>query len=184
MTDELPEPHPELRDPDWQRHAEKEAWVDYRRDRRRARRARRLTIAAAVLVVLVGGGYALVEWGKTTADHYDGASTGAAAVTTTTPTDLPDFGRVDLSRPFDNTPAQNWAEGIAGLSTPAPAKTGAFSAQQVSSAIDSVKQLITLGFLDRDTLETTPTSTSPCCRKTCAISSRRTSGTPTARRPT
>ncbi|KAA9158566.1 hypothetical protein FPZ12_022250 [Amycolatopsis acidicola] len=153
MTDDLPDPHPELLDPDWQRHAEKEAWVDYRKNRAKARRGRRLTIIAAVLVVLAGGGYAFVQWGRSTSEHYDPASSGGdggAGVTTTppAPTTLPDYARVDLSHPFDNTPAQAWKEGIAGLTIPPAAKTGSFSAQQVGSALDKVRHAIETATLD------------------------------------
>jgi hypothetical protein len=150
------ENHPELMDPDWQRHAEKEAWTDLRRNRRRARRGRRLAIFAVVLVVLAGAGYAFYRWGKTTTEQYTGgpaaASGSIAAATTTAPTDLPDFAHVDLSKPFDNTPAQGWAEGIAGLTVPAATKVGGFSAQQVSSALDQVKQAIAVAQFDSGTL--------------------------------
>lgn len=152
------ENHPDLMDPDWQRHAEKEAWIDARRNRRRAKRGRRLAVFALVLVVVAGAGVVFYRWGKATSDHYAGGSSPASTTTTTTaaatttPTDLPDLARVDLSRPFDNTPAQNWAEGIAGLTVPAAAKVGAFSAQQVSSALDQVKQAIAVAHFDSGTL--------------------------------
>ncbi|GAB2987845.1 hypothetical protein LWP59_09090 [Amycolatopsis acidiphila] len=154
------ENHPELMDPDWQRHAEKEAWVDLQRNRRRAHRGRRLAIFAVVLVVVAGAGFAFYRWGKTTSEQYTDASPAgapvagaASAATTTAPTDLPDFANVDLSRPFENTPAQNWAEGIAGLSIPPATKVGTFSAKQVSSALDQVKQAISVAQFDQDTLD-------------------------------
>ncbi|MTD56917.1 hypothetical protein [Amycolatopsis pithecellobii] len=146
------ENHPGLMDPDWQRHAEKEAWVDQRRTRRRRRRGRRLVIFAVVLVVVAGAGIAVYRWGKASSEHYSG---GGAVSTTTAPapTDLPDFARVDLSRPFENTPAQNWAEGIAGLTVPPATKVGAFSKEQVASALDQVKQAIVVASLDPEVLQ-------------------------------
>jgi hypothetical protein len=104
-------------------------------------------------VVVAGAGFAYYRWGKATSEQYSGASgTSPAMTTTTAPTGLPDFAPVDLSRPFDNTPAQNWAEGIAGLTTPSAAKAGGFTAQQVSSALAQVKQAIMVAHLDQKTL--------------------------------
>lgn len=148
--------HPDLRDPDWQRHAEKEAWIDLRRSRRRSRRGRRLAISAVVLVVVAGGAFGLYRWGKSTTEQYSGGPANAPGLRVTTtntapaPTDLPTWGAVEMSRPFADTPAQNWAEGVAGLTTPPPGKVGA---QQTAAALDSVKQLITAAALDHDTLE-------------------------------
>jgi hypothetical protein len=150
------EDHPELMDPDWQRHAEKEAWIDLRRNRRRARRGRRVAIFAVVLVVVVGAGFAFYRWGKATSEQYTGEPpvAGGSTVLTTraAPTDLPDYAPMDLSRPFDNTPAQNWAAGITGLTVPAATKVGPFSAQQVSSALAQVKQAIAVAHFDTNTL--------------------------------
>ncbi|QRP50928.1 hypothetical protein I6J71_22855 [Amycolatopsis sp. FDAARGOS 1241] len=155
------ENHPDLMDPDWQRHAEKEAWIGLRRSRRRARLRKRVTISAAVLVGLAAAGCAFYAWGRATSEQYPGTpaavaggSTSPAVTTTTTaPTDLPLDAHVDLSRPFDDTPAQNWAEGIAGLTIPPAKAVGSFSAQQVGHAEDEVKQAITVAQFDQDTLE-------------------------------
>ncbi|GHF61967.1 hypothetical protein FHX82_002858 [Amycolatopsis bartoniae] len=152
------ENHPDLKDPDWQKHAVKEAWVDYRRTRRRARLGRRLAITAVVLVVLGGTGFAVYRWGKATSEHYTGsAPTGGsvpADVTTTgpAPSVLPDFAAVDTSHPFADTPAQNWAEGIAGLTVPPATKVGGFSQEQVGAALEQVKQVIAAAQFDQATL--------------------------------
>ncbi|MFI5613454.1 hypothetical protein [Amycolatopsis sp. NPDC051903] len=155
------ENHPDLMDPDWQRHAEKEAWIGLRRSRRRAHLRKRVTISAAVLVGLAAAGFAFYTWGRATSEQYSGAPAAAAAgstssvvtTTATAPTDLPLAAHVDLTRPFDGTPAQNWAEGIAGLSIPPAKPAGSFSAQQVGQAEDEVKRAITLAQFDQDTLE-------------------------------
>src|SRR5262245_21760937 len=103
------ENHPDLMDPDWQRHAEKEAWVGLRRGRRRARLRKRVTISAAVLVGLSAAGFAFYTWGRATSEQYSGTPAAAAAgsaspvvtTTATAPTDLPAAAHVDLARPFD-----------------------------------------------------------------------------------
>ncbi|TNC24374.1 hypothetical protein [Amycolatopsis alkalitolerans] len=147
MDDDGIENHPDLMDPDWQRHAEKEAWVDFRRDRRRASRRRRLSFFGVAAVLVVAAVVGLYRWGKAASEQYAPDSANAAPPTTTAPTDLPDVARVDLSRPFDNTPAQNWAEGIAGLRLPSAATA------ETRSALDQVKQAIALSSLDLDVLE-------------------------------
>ncbi|WP_245783252.1 hypothetical protein [Amycolatopsis sacchari] len=147
------ENHPDLRDPDWQRHAVKEAWVDYRRDRRRAKLGKRLAITAVVAVVLAGAGVAFYYWGKTHAETAADATSGGGTSTTTAPSVIPEFARVDLSHPFDKTPAQNWREGIEGVTFPAAVKVGGFSEKQVATALDQVKQAIVLTSLDADVLQ-------------------------------
>ncbi|MEV6900400.1 hypothetical protein [Amycolatopsis sp. NPDC051372] len=158
MDDYDIENHPDLMDPDWRRHAEKEAWVDLRRNRRRGKWRKWLVTAAVVVVAVVGAGFGLYLWGKSTAEQSTDADVGApaSAVVATTeaaPTELPEDGYVDLTRPFEDTPAQNWAEGIAGLTIPAATKVGSFSAKQVGQAEDQVKQAITVAGLDPDTLD-------------------------------
>ncbi|MBB1159947.1 hypothetical protein [Amycolatopsis dendrobii] len=147
------ESHPDLMDPDWQRHAEKEAWTGLRRDRRRARR-RPAAIWGAVVIVAAAAGFYLWQRGTTPEQV---AGSGPAVLTSTTtapaPTDLPGYGRVDLARPFLNTPAQNWPEGIAGLKIPAPAKVGAFSAKQVGAAQEQVKHAVEVAQFDKNVLE-------------------------------
>ncbi|ATY11200.1 hypothetical protein CU254_12520 [Amycolatopsis sp. AA4] len=148
------ENHPELMDPDWQRHAEKEAWTGLRRQRRRTRWRRLAAIWAAVVVVVAGAGFYL--WKQGTRAEEVAGSTPAAPVSTTTapaPTSLPDSAHVDLSRPFLNTPAQNWPEGIAGLAVPAPAKVGTFSAKQVGDAQEQVKHAVEVAQFDKNVLE-------------------------------
>ncbi|MGW4487581.1 hypothetical protein ACWEOE_27500 [Amycolatopsis sp. NPDC004368] len=151
------EDHPDLMDPDWQRHAEKEAWVGLRRNRRRANRRKWVVTSAVVVVAGAGAVLAFSAWGNATAEHASDADTAlpastSVATTKAAPTELPDLAHVDLTRPFDNTPAQNWAEGIAGVTVPPAAKVGSFSAQQVKAAEDQVKQAITAAQLDQDTL--------------------------------
>ncbi|GAA1027665.1 MULTISPECIES: hypothetical protein [Amycolatopsis] len=154
MDDHNIESHPDLMDPDWQRHAEKEAWTGLRRDRRRARRRRSAAIWGAVVIVVAAAGFYLWKQG-TRAEEVAGSSPAVRTPTTTAPapTDLPDYGHVDLRRPFDNTPAQNWPEGIAGLTVPAPAKVGSFSEKQVGDAQAQVKHAVEVAQFDKEVLE-------------------------------
>ncbi|HJQ47431.1 MAG TPA: hypothetical protein VJ870_14120 [Amycolatopsis sp.] len=151
MSNDGLEDHPELMDPDWQRHAEKEAWTGLRATRRRRRRATRVVVPLTVLVILAGAGYGLYRWGKASSDQYTG-DISAVTPTTTAPTDLAVYAKVDLDHPFNDTPAQNWAEGIAGLTAPPTAKVGTFTAQQTATAVDEVKQAINVAALDPATL--------------------------------
>ncbi|WP_406629933.1 hypothetical protein [Amycolatopsis sp. WGS_07] len=145
------ESHPDLMDPDWQRHAEKEAWTGLRRQHRRARWRRRVVIGAAVVVVAAAAG--VYVWQRGTRPEEIAGPASAPATTAPAPTDLPASAKVDLTRPFDNTPARNWAEGIAGLTVPAPAKVGSFSAKQVGDAQEQVKHAIAVAHFDRNTIE-------------------------------
>ena len=152
MDDNGIEDHPDLMDPDWRRHAEKEARVALRKTRRRSRPARRRAIPLAVLVIVAGAGYGVYRWGKDTSDHYTPGAPPPAAPATTAPTDLPQWGRVDLAHPFNDTPAQAWAEGITGLASPPPGRVGSFGAQQAVAAVEQVKQVISTAALDPATL--------------------------------
>ncbi|WAL64094.1 hypothetical protein ORV05_24325 [Amycolatopsis cynarae] len=151
------ESHPDLQDPEWQRRAMKTAREELRRRQRRTGRGRRLALTAVVLAVLAGGGFAFYRWGVATSDHYSGKSSQPApsrAGTTTAPapSDLPYWGAVDLSHPFDHTPAQNWGQGLAGLAVPQATQVGTFSEKQVSDALTQVLHAIDLAFLDPDVL--------------------------------
>ncbi|WP_020658286.1 hypothetical protein [Amycolatopsis benzoatilytica] len=151
------EKHPDLMNPEWQKHAEREAWIGARQDRRRGRSRKAATIAAVVVVAAAAVGVYL--WTRPAGDQSAASPVPAgslAAVPSTAtpstaapgPTDLPTAASVDLSRPFDNTPAQNWREGIDGLAIPPAAKTGPFSAKQVEQAQQQVKQAIVLAHFD------------------------------------
>ncbi|WP_033289247.1 hypothetical protein [Amycolatopsis jejuensis] len=158
MDDHGIEDHPDLMDPEWQRHAEKEAWVGLRATRRRARVRTWVTLSVAGLVALAAAGIAVYLARRPDSSSGVPAAPAATTATTTTttgsaPTELPDYAHVDLTRPFDKTPAQNWAEGIAGLKTAPAAKVGSFSAAQVAQAEDQVKKAITAAHLDHGTLD-------------------------------
>ncbi|HKS47698.1 MAG TPA: hypothetical protein VJT49_21815, partial [Amycolatopsis sp.] len=127
------------------------------RKRRRARRGKRLAWTAVVLVALLGAGFAVYRWGKATSEHYD-ADAPATTTTPSAPTVLPEIARVDLSKPFDNTPAQAWGDSVDGLSELPAQKIGGFSAAQVQDTHNKVKDVIHASRLDRRMLEGHDTS--------------------------
>ncbi|GAA1960295.1 hypothetical protein [Amycolatopsis minnesotensis] len=153
------ETHPELMDPDWQRYAEREAWTEVRKSRRRRTlrrmrprkpgkpvlRARSWIVGGLVAVVLIGIAVVLVQ---------RSANPDASASRNT----LPDRAKVDLKAPFANTPADAWRDGAAGFTAPAPVAIGGFSAKEVGDAYERVKQVITASDLDRKMLEGHDTS--------------------------
>lgn len=92
-------------------------------------------LVAAILVPVVG---------SRTADSP--AEPGAPA----TPP-LRERARVDLSRPFADTPAAKWGEGIM---VPPAVPVGRYTAEEVATAMTAVRQLIVTARLDRHVLET------------------------------
>ncbi|MDQ0376421.1 hypothetical protein [Amycolatopsis thermophila] len=145
--------HPDLRDPDWQRRAVREARGDLRRQRRRGRIGKRIAWAAGSLVVVAGAVFGLVQWGRSTSAHYDGSAPPPAEIRPTAPSVLPDIAQVDLTRPFAGTPAETWGESVDALTVPPTGPVGRISAAQVQNAVDQVKKAIHAARLDRHTIE-------------------------------
>jgi len=153
------ENHPDLMNPDWQKYAEREAWASVRQDRRRGKGR---TTAVVAAVVLVAAGAAVYLWARSEAADssaslasYGPGPSGVRtpSATAPAPTDLPSEGSVDLARPYDNTPAQNWREGIDGLDIAPATKVGSFSAEQVRGAEDQVKQAVTIAQFEPEVQE-------------------------------
>ena len=69
------------------------------------------------------------------------------------PVALPGVVPFDVARPFDRTSFRDWADGIDGLSIPAPAPVGDFSAAEVATAIGQARQLVAALNLDREVIE-------------------------------
>ncbi|MET9490263.1 hypothetical protein [Nocardia sp. NPDC006630] len=127
----------DLSDDNWAKRVE-------RRELRRLRRRRLLPWMGipAVLAVLITA--ALLYHPHSNALNVNIPLTSAA----------PPAFQVDQARPFDNTPAANWASGAAGIVLPAAAPIGRYSAAQVESAMTRAQQLIVLERLDPHVLET------------------------------
>ncbi|WP_280406567.1 hypothetical protein [Nocardia carnea] len=64
---------------------------------------------------------------------------------------LREYARVDPARPFADTPAAKWGEGIM---VPPAVPVGRYSAEEVATAMTAVRQLIITARLDRHVLET------------------------------
>jgi hypothetical protein len=149
MDDRRIETHPELMDPDWQKHAEREAWTEVKKSKRRngsPRKKRPGLWVSLGLVVLVAGAVALNQLRDTSAN--DNVTTPQNAV----PTALPQYAKVDLAEPFARTPAADWKDGAAGFTVPAPAAIGAFSAKEVAKAYEQVNNAVIQSRLDRKML--------------------------------
>ncbi|REH42742.1 hypothetical protein BCF44_110239 [Kutzneria buriramensis] len=142
------ENHPDLTDAKWLRGAERRARRAARRSRPRkpGPRLSRLVIPT-VLVAFAGALFLLYRVGSVPLP--DAAPTTAPAPPPTSarpdPTTIESTGHVDLTHPFADTPAANWATTI-----PVPAATavGGFTAAQVTAAYQAVQRTSTESRLD------------------------------------
>jgi hypothetical protein len=122
--------------------------------RRRAWRGGRLAAALlAVTLLLVGGGLVWLRFG-----HTAGSSDGSAPVPDTAlgsilgtiaPGDL--FAGASAN-PFLGTPANDWADGAAGIVAPPAEPVGGFTPAQVAAAYATTGELVAAASLDRQTL--------------------------------
>ncbi|WP_328610233.1 hypothetical protein OG943_14260 [Amycolatopsis sp. NBC_00345] len=146
--DDLLDSHPDLVDPEWRKHAQADARLGARKDRRRQRAAnrsrghrrprRRWWIFAAVLTILAVTGALVVLAGRRP----------AAEVAAPNPTAVPILAPVDLARPYAHTPAELWPKGMDGISSPAAAAVGPFKAEAVTDAYAQARRAIVAGRLD------------------------------------
>lgn len=136
MNDGLDD-HPDLADLGWSKREE-------RRALRRARPPRPRPGAAflrkhRVKVVSVGGVLALLVAGVVLISGIDRSATA-------------DRSGLDLTRPFEGTPAADWPEGAAGIVAPDPVALGPHTAEQVAGAYAAVRQLLITARLDRSVI--------------------------------
>ncbi|ASR38042.1 hypothetical protein BAY61_26915 [Prauserella marina] len=105
---------------------------------RRFRHARTVGVVVALAAIVAGGAYAL--------DQYrDTRPPGSYA-------DLA-VSAVDETKPFVNTPAQDWADAADGIVLPKAVAVGGFSAEQVERALADVKAVLVASRLERAMLE-------------------------------
>ncbi|WIV53072.1 hypothetical protein [Amycolatopsis nalaikhensis] len=153
--------HPDLMDPEWRRHAQTDAWLGAKKDRKkfrkqqRPRRGRQWGLVAFVLVLAVTTAV-VIALGQRSSD--EGGGSGTPVPTTVNPTSVAQYAPVDLKHAYARTPADVWTKGIDGITAPAPAAIGSFTAAQVADAYAKVKQVITAARLDPAVLERHDTS--------------------------
>jgi hypothetical protein len=145
--DNLLDSHPDLMDPDWRKHAQTDAWLGAKKDRKQFRKQRKRTgrkprgrwwVLGVFVAILAVTTVAIVLVGRR-APAPDAAPN---------PTRVPQYARVDLARPYANTPADTWPKGLDGITTPASAAIGAFKADAVADAYAKVRQVIAAARLD------------------------------------
>ncbi|EME52051.1 hypothetical protein H074_34868 [Amycolatopsis decaplanina DSM 44594] len=137
------ETHPDLLDPDWRKRAERDARLGAKKDlkrrrkqrpRRRFRMSRRLIVVLFLVLTvgLLGAAAIVVQQMRGSSVPDAGQPPKAAPVRT----------GVDLTRPYDRTPAATWAEGIAGITVPPGQDIGGFTAVEVDAAYRKVTEAI------------------------------------------
>lgn len=136
--------HPDLADPEWRKHAQTDAWLGSKKERRQFRkqqkrgpRRRWWVLAGFVLIV------AVITAGAVLAGHRAPAPPGPP-----NPTHVAQHAPVDLARPYANTPADSWPKGLAGITSPAAAAVGPFPAEAVADAYEKARQAIAAAHLD------------------------------------
>ncbi|MEV6624633.1 hypothetical protein AB0M83_15120 [Amycolatopsis sp. NPDC051106] len=146
MDDDLLDSHPDLMDPEWRKHARTDAWLGAKKDRKQLRKQRkrgarkphrRWWILGVLVAILAVTTTAIVLVGRRPAQN-------AAP----NPTRVPQYARVDLARPYANTPADTWPKGLDGITAPAAAAIGGFKADAVADAYAKVRQVIAVARLD------------------------------------
>jgi hypothetical protein len=156
----LLESHPDLMDPEWRKHAQTDAWLGAKKDRKQLRKQRRPRkqrsgrqwgLAAFVLILAVTTAV-IVALGQRSSDA-DGATPATPAPTSVNPTSVARYAPVDLKHAYARTPADVWKKGVDGITSPAPAAVGAFKADQVAAAYAQVKQVITAARIDPAVLD-------------------------------
>lgn len=136
------------------------AWQEMNGGARRRRRRRAVFgVILATAVVVVALKPSLLP-GDPFGTSGSGSGTGTAASAlppeTAAPTAAPGEvapGTPTLDRPFAGSPAEQWADGEAGIVLPRATAVASFSKAQVKKALEQTKTLLVAGSLDPNTLE-------------------------------
>ncbi|GLY39532.1 hypothetical protein Amsp01_055560 [Amycolatopsis sp. NBRC 101858] len=149
--DNLLESHPDLMDPEWRKHAQTDAWLGAKQDRKQSRKQRKRTsrgphrrwwvLGVLVAILAVTTAAIVVVAGRRPPAR-------AAIPETPNPTQVAQYAHVDLARPYANTPAQDWTKGIGGITSPAAAAIGPFKAEAVADAYAQARRAITAAHLE------------------------------------
>jgi hypothetical protein len=122
---------------------------DVRQLLRSARRRRhfRWLVAGMVAVALGAAAVVLVQTG--TLDGVFGDQPAAPKAKTGTPP-APNRGpMLDVAHPYESTPAADWADGADGIAAPPARAIGTFTAEQVKTATEQVRDVLVASRLDR-----------------------------------
>ena len=140
------DPAPEVPETDWAGTVARAATEDVRELLRAERRRRRSRWFAGGLVVVAVGAVATLLLRSTVFEPVAGdpsrEDNPAQAVDNR-------GAMFDLAKPFDSTPAANWADGAAGIVPPAPKAVGSFTAEQVSQTTQLVRDVLIASRIDR-----------------------------------
>jgi hypothetical protein len=115
---------------------------DQRRQRRTGRSVRLKVGAVAVVVLAAAGGVTWLRLSQSPAGPSSGQPPLGGTLTAATPP----------AAPFAGTPAENWANGAAGIVIPAAKPVGIFTAAQVMTAYQTTRRLLVAANLDKQTL--------------------------------
>ncbi len=144
----MEDPQPDLRDPDWRKHAEVDAWLGAKKNMRTSRRGSRVSPGPVLVLALI----ALVA-AAVVVHQVRGPGVNDVPGFGQPPKAIPVSGGVDLNRPYDRTPAANWAEGLAGITVPQGQAVGGFTAKEVDAAYRKVTEVIAAARLSSRTLQ-------------------------------
>jgi len=145
--DNLLDSHPDLMDPEWRKHAQTDAWLGAKKDRKQFRKQQKRAVRGPRRRWWVFAVFVLILGVTTAAIVYVGRRPAPVAAPPN-PTQVAQFARVDLAHPYANTPADAWPKGLDGITSPAAAPVGAFKAEAVASAYAQARQAITAAHLD------------------------------------
>ncbi len=140
----------DLRDAAWTGRGQRAAAsADVRQLLRTARRRRHARwLAAGMVVAALGAGAVVLV--QTGALH---AVFGNEPVTTPkaeAPASAPRTGpMLDVAHPYESTPAADWADGADGIAPPPARAVNGFSAEQVATATEQVRDVLVASRLDR-----------------------------------
>jgi hypothetical protein len=135
----------ESKDPEWDSRVERAASADVRQLLRTVQRRRlaRLLIGSVVVVAL-----ALVTVLLAKVGLFSSSGPPEARATQTGQPTEPATLAVDLTKPFAKSPAASWPNGADGITLPEAKATAGFTAEQVASATQQVRDVLVASRLD------------------------------------
>ncbi|WP_414940585.1 hypothetical protein [Amycolatopsis sp. cmx-11-51] len=141
---------PDLMDPEWRKHADVDDWLGAKKDirQRASRRGFRVSPGPVLVLALI----ALVA-AAVVGHQVRGSGVNDVPGFGQAPRAVPLSGGVDLNRPYDRTPAANWAEGLAGITVPPGQAVGGFTAKEVDAAYRTVTEAIAAARLSSRALQ-------------------------------